>query len=524
MEFKGKRIMVVCKETYSYPLYFLARKWLVNNKVAAFFFNPIETMYSKCLLNDTTYYAYKKLEGLKLYTSNRIAKEFTDKLYSNEYDYAYVDMIEKDYTHFMNLNMQILSTQFFTRHYHYRNYMHTCTYAQQLLWLELNYKNIISIIDDFEPDFILDTDSVELARTILREVCYKKNIPYVSVEYPRYEFNVGYTYSLGYSLMPTLVKSYRYYESLGDDSLRDEIDYVVDFRNKSSIMHDQYKGDVTSQYKANGLLVTFKRLLGNIKYFYIDQDVKAGCRKLKKSNPLLYNSSFEFIKFFIRYEYTKQKLYRKNKYFQNPIDGEKYVYMPLHLIPESSTFTLAPIYINELSIIEAVSKSLPTGWWLYVKEHQAMLGERGEFFYKAVNKLPNVKMVQLNYYQDPKPWIIKSQGVVTISGTSAYEAAMLGKHAIVFSDVPFSLIEGVHRCKSFEDLPAIISLFNNELDNIKSCASYIAAVKRYSYPMNLKLMLNQGLHILRGKADLDKQYQASLDSLEKLYLLAIENY
>lgn len=37
-------------------------------------------------------------------------------------------------------------------------------------------------------------------------------------------------------------------------------------------------------------------------------------------------------------------------------------------------------------------------------------------------------------------------------------------------------------------------------------------------------MLNQGLHILRGKADLDKQYQASLDSLEKLYLLAIENY
>lgn len=69
-----------------------------------------------------------------------------------------------------------------------------------------------------------------------------------------------------------------------------------------------------------------------------------------------------------------------------------------------------------------------------------------------------------------------------------------------------------------------MSLFNNELDNIKSCASYIAAVKRYSYPMNLKLMLNQGLHILRGKADLDKQYQASLDSLEKLYLLAIENY
>ena len=47
--------------------------------------------------------------------------------------------------------------------------------------------------------------------------------------------------------------------------------------------------------------------------------------------------------------------------FQVPRNDERYVYMPLHLIPESTTSILTPFYVNELSVIEAVSKSLP-GW------------------------------------------------------------------------------------------------------------------------------------------------------------------
>ena len=42
MCFVDKKILVLCKETYSYPLYFLAQKWMKNNRVSAFFFNPCE--------------------------------------------------------------------------------------------------------------------------------------------------------------------------------------------------------------------------------------------------------------------------------------------------------------------------------------------------------------------------------------------------------------------------------------------------------------------------------------------------
>lgn len=521
--FKNKRILVVCKETYSYPLYFLVKKWIANNDVAAFFFNPCETKYSKCLLNEITYYAYKNIDGLKIYTSDRIADEFTRILDSGKIsNQQMLDLIEKDYTHFKNVNNQIMSTQFLTRHYHFRNYMHKCNYNQQLNWLILNYQNIIQIIDEYNPDIVLDTDIAELARTILREVCYKKGIPYINVEYPRYEFYMLYSYNLSLKYSDEFYETYHKYLYGNDEEVKEGYNYVEEFRNKSSIMHSMYKGDITSQYKPQSLFSSLRTVLKMAKYFW-KQDMAGNNRSIKRANPVLYPSSIEFIKFFFNYEIKKQILLRHNKYFSIPVDV-KYVYMPLHLIPESTTFSVSPMYVNELSIIEAVSKSLPAGWWLYVKEHQAMVGERGLEFYKKVNRLPNVKMVQLNFYEDPKPWILNSKGVVTISGTTAYEAALLGKQSILFSDTPFSLVEGIHRLKSFEDLPDTLKLFKDSINNMKSCAAYIEAVKTLGYPVSMKLLMNMGDDILRGKKDIDQEYQTNLDNLERLFIDGYNHY
>ena len=523
MNFKDKRIMVVCKETYSYPLHFLVKKWLANNEVAAFFFNPCETKYSKCTLNEITYYAYKDIPGLKLYTSDVIADEFTSMLQSNEIcDEKLLSMIERDYSHFQNVNNQIMSTQFLTRHYHYRNYMHSCSYVQQLNWVILNYKNIIDIINDFKPDVVLDTDNAELARTILREVCFSQNIPYINIEHPRYEFYKLYSYNLNLKYTEIFKQTYDRLFLDSDIRLSKGLEYVDEFRKKTSIMHAMYKGDVTAQYTPDSILCSFRKVLGMAKYF-LKQDMAGNNRSIKKANPLIYPNSKEYILFYFNFEMKKQKLLRKNKYFSAPEDV-KYVYMPLHLIPESTTFSVSPMYVNELTIIEAVSKCLPAGWWLYVKEHQAMVGERGVEFYEKANKLPNVKMVQLNYYQDPKPWISKAQGVVTISGTSAYEASLMGKRSIVFADTPFSLIEGVTRIRSFEELPNALKDFSKPLNNRRSCAAYIEAVKELGYHIDLKLLLNKGERILRGQESMNQEYQENLNNLERLFEDGYDEY
>ena len=197
--------------------------------------------------------------------------------------------------------------------------------------------------------------------------------------------------------------------------------------------------------------------------------------------------------------------------------------MPLHLIPESTTFVKAPFYIDELNIISQISKSLPIGWILYVKEHQSMLGERSFEFYKKVNQFPNVKLVQINYYDDPKPWIENAQGVITIAGTAAYEAALLGKTSIIFSGVPFGLIKGITRANSFEELPKLIAKFGS-IDNIKSCAAYLAAVKLVGSKINLKYLMLESEAILNGEKKETEEFKNKIDELMQFFDKALIDY
>ncbi len=521
--FINKRILLVCKETFSYPLYFLSQEWEKNNTVAAFFFNPCETKYAECMLNKSTYYAYKRRGTIRMYTSDDIADEFTRILKSEELmDEEYLRNLETHYSHFANINQQIVSSQFLTRHYHFRNYIQSCTYNQQLNWLMLNYQNIIKIIDEFRPDVIVDCDTAELARCILLEVSYKKSIPYITIEYPRYEFYKIYSYNLNLKMGNLFEETYRRHLA-NVDSLNKAIEYIGKFRQSNNIMSDIYKNDITAQYDPTPIKKAVSSLVGKINYF-VKQDITGDNYAVKKANPILYPSSYEYIKFYIRVEYIRQRLMRRNKFFTSPVKGEKYVYMPLHLIPESTTFTLSPMYINELTVIQAISKSLPAGWWLYVKEHQSMLGERGIEFYESINKLPNVRLVQLNYYRDPKPWIVNSQGVITLSGTSAYEAALLGKPSAVFSDVIFSVINSVKRVRSFEDLPAIFQSFKEPVDNEISCAAYIATVEEIGYPIDLKHLMRKGQAILENGETTDSSFNNSLNNLKKLYEDAFDNF
>ena len=47
---------------------------------------------------------------------------------------------------------------------------------------------------------------------------------------------------------------------------------------------------------------------------------------------------------------------------------------------------------NQLTVIEALAKSIPVDWVVYVKEHPAVVDEvvRSGFFFERLNQLPNV--------------------------------------------------------------------------------------------------------------------------------------
>ena len=515
---KGKRILFVCRETYSMPLWFLAEELKSDNEVAAFFIMSTECCYNKCYYNQNSYYKFKEeLPDVKLYNVKDICETYTAGLHSDKspVDMKYLEQIEAEYTHFKNLNLQLMSSQENTKHYHFRYYWSVTNFDENMYWLELNYKKILGIFDEFKPDVILDFDNAELQRTIINEVAYKKQVPYITIEYSKFGLYKYPTLQNTVGIDAYVEKAYQENLKKSKEELQEMYDYIDNYRSETTIMNKEFAGTVTAQYKRSSLFWIARVMRGKLHYFW-NMDITKKNLKLKRSNKVLYAPSLPYIRHYLQVELRRRKYMGKNKLFENPVEGENYVYMPLHLIPESTVFVKASYYVDECNLIEQVSKSLPVGWKLYVKEHQAMLGERSLEFYKKVKELHNVRLVQVNYYNDPKPWLVNARGVVTIVGTTAFEEALLGKKSILFGDVPFMMIDGITRARSFEDLPALIREFG-EIDNKHSCAAYLQTIKDIGYEINVFYLMGQAEKILAGKEQRDEKFNQELTALKAFY-------
>lgn len=157
------------------------------------------------------------------------------------------------------------------------------------------------------------------------------------------------------------------------------------------------------------------------------------------------------------------------------IKQEDFVYFSLHAEPEALPMLTAPFYTDQLWLIKQVARSLPLSYKLYVKEHPAMVAFRPKRFYKQLKKIPNVKLIHPSL---PGTELIKKcQLVVTVSGSAAFEGALLKKPAVVFGSEFFNSLSAIKRCVCIEDLPRLIK---HQLDefvyNEKEMKDFLTAV------------------------------------------------
>lgn len=143
------------------------------------------------------------------------------------------------------------------------------------------------------------------------------------------------------------------------------------------------------------------------------------------------------------------KLKTMKKYYKEPDLSCKYYLLPLHYQPEASTMTYAQYYLNQLAFIENISKSIPGGTYLYVKEHPAMFLDREKSFYKELAKLPNVNIVHPRYKMNTL--IQNALGVITLTNTTGYEAIILDKPVFVFGNVFYQEYDYIFKNKNFEE-------------------------------------------------------------------------
>jgi len=176
----------------------------------------------------------------------------------------------------------------------------------------------------------------------------------------------------------------------------------------------------------------------------------------------------------------KQKLFQILNHFEEPINGEKYIFFPLHFQPEASTLIYGKWYLDQVALIENISKAIPLGYKLYVKEHSYGFGSRPFNYYKRLKKLPNVRLI--SPYTNTTDLIKKSSLVVTITGTVGWEACLLGKRVLTLGDIFYNTFDEVVKVKEIEELSNLIFKNLDKEINEKQLIYFVAAVFRSTFP------------------------------------------
>lgn len=126
--------------------------------------------------------------------------------------------------------------------------------------------------------------------------------------------------------------------------------------------------------------------------------------------------------------------------YENPNYDDKIVFYPLHVEHDAQILVRAPQFFNQLRLIKNISRALPAGYTLYVKEHPNNVGGMTIKKLKKIKQLPNVKLV--SPYVHSHDLIKQSKLIVTINSTVGWEGLLYGKEIVVFG-TPFYETSGI---------------------------------------------------------------------------------
>ena len=156
--------------------------------------------------------------------------------------------------------------------------------------------------------------------------------------------------------------------------------------------------------------------------------------------------------------------------------SKKYIYYCLHFDPEASTLPKDNAYFNQLLNLRILLSSIPSDWYVYVKEHPHQLqyklyreaklenhlhsvdNFRSKSFYNYINSYKNAQLV--GFKTNHHSMIQKAQFIASNTGTVYRESSHYNKQCISFSSSSFyGLLNNVHPVKDVLSCKKIIDKY-----------------------------------------------------------------
>ena len=304
------------------------------------------------------------------------------------------------------------------------------TYKKQEGILKLDKFNFLNDIIDLNTSMVMSDISPELEIELAKYICFKKNIPFIrsadgSVfgQTPFFHLKPGNNENL----IKIKVNNFS----------RDEIiERIQLFKNFKAQPYKPYSG-----------IPKTKSLFSRI----ISTKVNDFFKKIQ-------SLSFKIFLFFENIH--KRKLYNEFKTEPN------YFFHAFHLVDESTITLRAQPFSNQFSLVEMISRVLPSGYVLYIREHPHWPEEFSYKFLKKFKKLENVMILspKISIHDILKD----SNGVITYNNTTGLEALLYAKPVLSFSNSLYNFYDGVKFCKNVYEIPQeLISLSHKKVDSDK---------------------------------------------------------
>ncbi len=350
-----------------------------------------------------------------------------------------------------------------------------CNNILKVVWGYINYFN--KTLSEFGADVVIFPIGMHsMLSVILEQVCKNMNIIHISHVCVRMQnyFTITKT---NLSLYKTIDNTYskimegklEINMSHGQKCYQEMIDSIDESRNSINnknkpkyffCLGNEYLEKNKRKVKKTLIISCLNTLCGALFQWYKK-------RKLEKENnkrvPLGLKDLWYSCRFRLAMKYQLNDLLGSYKYDEYNLQ-EKYIYFPLISQPEFNTQLRANMWMNQLTIIENLAKSIPFDWKIFVKEHPGNVGLRVRpySFYREIRSYPNVKFIPV--YTDNHEIIKHSQMICTVFGTTGWEAILFHNKPVIHFAPEFYEITGLSkRCESYIDLSREI---HNEIARI----------------------------------------------------------
>jgi len=389
---------------------------------------------------------------------------------NKEPDLKYLSSIEKKYG--INIWLIAYAERFFAQQSEY----HKFTRNEILSLIEQECKLFEQVLDEINPNFLIMRDVDMHHVNLLHQICKARGIKILSL----FPAKMGSKWIVSdtdrLTIEPINLKNI----PKNNRSFNDLQNYLKKFNQKDWV--DKY----ISSSKINFLN---KRTLSSIFNLFFIQN-KEDRKKFMSIGRSKSKVFVVMLSLLLKRKYRQLFLDRHSK--MEIKNDEKFVYFPLHVSPERYVDISAPFFSNQLEVIRNIARSIPVDYKLYVKEHYAMVTRywRKIPFYKEILALPNVELIHTSLSSEEI--IKKSSLVITITGTSALQAAFYEKPSIVMSHVMYlEFLPFIRRIKNLEELPyAIRSALKSKVD-LTDLNRFVEILEKESFDFKSHIFNNE---------------------------------